>query len=124
MIPQKAKTVYPEISEILNLPEDVVEAVVDFYWKEIKKNLMEPDCLNLRVEDLGTFEIRRRILEREIEKYTGLIKHAKPGTYAKHMFLNSNMEKLARFEKLLELYKVQDEKKKQVRETQKNGKTV
>ena len=121
MIPRKAKSFYPEIAESFNLSEDLIEAVIDFYWKEIKKQLTEPEHLALLVENLGTFEVRRKPLERQIERLKGLIKHTKTATYGKHVLLNINIEKLARLEKLLELCNLQDLKKQQVREKQKNG---
>lgn len=124
MTPLKANKLFPEVAKELELGEDVVEAAVDFYWKEIRKELIEPTHITISCESFGVFEARIKQIEYLIEKYTRISKYMKPTTYAKHTLLNILTEKLARLEKLLEMCKLQDEKKKQIRQIQKDGKTV
>lgn len=124
MNPRKANTFFPEIASELKIDEDTVEAIVEFYWKELKKELTEPSHLTIAVENFGTFEIRKKQVEYMINKYRNLISRMKPSTYTKHTLMNIAVEKLARLEKLMELLQVQEQKKQQVRELQRNGKTV
>ena len=124
MIPQKVDTLYSEIASETDLSEEVVADIISFYWKEIKKELEEPNHITISIEDFGTFEIRKRQVEYQIEKYKGLVKYIKPTTYTKHVLLDIAIKKLETMQKLLALCITQEEKKKQVREIQKNGKTV
>ena len=121
MTPRKPNTFFPEVASELNVSEELVDSVIDFYWKDIRKQLTEPADLNIMLVEFGTFEIRRKQVEYLIAKYKSIIGGMKPTTYAKHILLNNATEKLARMEKLLELCKEQEEKKKQVRELQGNG---
>lgn len=124
MIPRKPNSYFPEIASELDIPEELVESVVNFYWKDVRKQLAEPEKLNIVLIDFGVFEIRRKQVEYLIAKYKRILTGMKVTTYSKHAIFNVVTEKLARMEKMLELCNQQDEKKKQVRELQKNGKTV
>jgi nucleoid DNA-binding protein len=124
LTPRKVNTLYPRIATKVAVSEELVADVVSFYWKEIKKNLEEPDHIKMSIVEFGTFEIRKKQLEYQIEKYKRLVKYIRPTTYNKHALLNIAVNKLARFEKLLKMCEEQEQKKKQIREIQKNGKTV
>ena len=124
MIPRKVKTLYPEIAAELELPEELVTDVIEFYWKEIKKELDGLTHIAITIESFGTFEARKRQVEYLIKKYKSIIKHMKPTTYSKHALMNIAVDKLERLETMLKMCENQELKKKQVREIQKNGKTV
>ncbi len=121
MIPRKPNSFFKEVARELEVSEELVESVVNFYWKDARKQLTEPEDINITLMNFGVFEIRKKQVEYMIAKYKRIITGMKPTTYTKHAILNTVTEKLARMEKLLELCKQQEEKKKQVRETQKNG---
>ena len=124
MIPRKVNTLFSEIASELDVSEELVSDVIDFYWKELKKELDEPTCINLSLEGFGTFSIRKKQVEYMLKKYKGLVKYMKPKTYTKHVLLTIATKKLAVMENLLKLCEEQEQKKKQIREIQKNGKTV
>jgi nucleoid DNA-binding protein len=124
LTPRKANTLYPKVASELRISEELVSDVVSFYWKEVKKTLENPDHIVLRIKDFGTFEIRKQQVEYQIEKYKRLVKYIKPTTYTKHILLDIAVKKLEMMEKLLVLCLAQEEKKKQIREIQKNGKSV
>lgn len=124
MIPRKVNTLYSAIAAEVGVSEELVCDVISFYWKEIKKVLEEPDHITICIEDFGTFEIRKRQVEYQIEKYKRLVKYIKPTTYTKHVLLDIATKKLKTMENMLVMCIDQEEKKKQVREIQKNGKTV
>ena len=124
MIPRKVNTLYPQIAIELGISEELVGDVISFYWKELKRELDEPSHINIVVNDFGTFEIRRKQVEYLIEKYKRLVKYIKPTTYTKHALLNIAISKLAKMEELLKMHGEQELRRKQIREIQKNGKTV
>lgn len=124
MIPRKVNEFCTEIAEELQLSPDAVTDAVDFYWKRIKKEMTEPTAVNIVVKHFGIFEARKKQTIYLIEKYKGLAKYIKPVTYAKHVLLDLAVKKLHNLENLLKLIEEQEQKKKQVRENQKNGKIV
>lgn len=124
MIPRKVNTLFPAVAAETGVSEEEVSDIVGFYWKAVKKELDEPTHITLLLEHMGTFEIRRKQVEYQIKKQKGIIKYVNPNTYAKHIFFDSAKQKLVRLKKMLEMCKEQEEKKKQIREIQKNGKTV
>ena len=124
MTPRKINTLFSSISSEVGLSVEAVSDILDFYWKEVRKELEEPEHITLRLEHFGTFEIRKKQVIYMIDKYKRIIKYMKPTTYNKHAMLDSATKKLERLEKLLIKCEEQEQKKKQIREIQKNGKTV
>ena len=102
----------------------MVSDIVSFYWKAVKKELEEPTDIVIQLDHFGTFEIRKKQVEHQIEKQKRIIKYMKPSTYNKHVLMDLATKKLERMKKLLVLIIEQETKKKQVREIQKNGKIV
>lgn len=124
MTPRKVNTLFSEISSDIGISEDIVSDVVDFYWKEVRRELEEPEHITVRLDCFGTFEIRKKQVVYMIDKYKRIIKHMKPTTYNKHAMLAGTTKKLERLEKILIQCEEQEQRKKQIREIQKNGKTV
>lgn len=124
MIPRKPNSFFPEVASELDVTEELVESVVDFYWKDVRKQLTEPTDISITLIDFGVFEVRKKQVEYLIAKYKRILGGMKLTTYTKHAIFAVVTKKLARMESLLELCKKQEEKKKQVREKQRNGKTV
>lgn len=121
MIPRKVKTLYPKIALEEGVSLEAVTDIVAFFWRDVKRMLEEPECINVQIEGLGTFEARKKQIIYLVDKYKGLVKNMKPTTYSRYTLLDITTKKLEKLEKLLELCKLQEEKKKQIRELQKNG---
>jgi hypothetical protein len=59
MNPKKANKLYIQVAEDLNITEDLVEVITEFYYKEVKNlmtNLLEYPRIN--VDGLGHFTTR------------------------------------------------------------------
>ena len=39
MIPKKSKLLYKDVSEEMNVSENLVDALIDFYYKELKNKM-------------------------------------------------------------------------------------
>ena len=115
---------YPEIADELEVSEELIADVVDFYWKELKKELEVPTHISVTIEDFGTFEARKKQVDYLIKKYERVIRHMKPTTYNKHALMSINVSKLENLKGIFKMCEEQEIKKKQIREIQKNGKTV
>lgn len=123
MIPRKANNLFPEVASEEGVSIEAVSDIVNFYWKEIKKELNEPSHISIRTP-LGTFEARKKQVLYLVDKYKRIVKHMKPTTYSRHTLLNLTTKKIEMLEKLLDMCEKQELKKKQIREIQKNGKIV
>jgi hypothetical protein len=124
LTPRKVNTLFSSIASEVKISEEAVSDIISFYWKEVRKELEEPEHITLRLEHFGTFEIRKKQVIYMIDKYKSLIKYMKPTTYNKHAMLDSAAKKLEKLEKILIKCEEQELKKKQIREIQKNGKTI
>ena len=66
MKPKKAKEFIPKVSDKLNLPEKLIEDVVDFYWQEIRKNLSGLKHQRVHLTNLGDFTIKHWKIDKKI----------------------------------------------------------
>lgn len=58
MKPKKSKELIPIVSKELDMPEDVVSSVVNFYWEEIRRNLSSLKQPRIHLTNLGDFVIK------------------------------------------------------------------
>lgn len=68
MKPTKAKTFIPEVANENNLSEDLVAAVITFYWQEIRKSLSSLKNARVHVTNLGDFVIKHWKMEEKMTK--------------------------------------------------------
>jgi len=53
----------------INAPVDVVQAVMSLYYKCARKKLSELSTVNLQLENLGTFYIKEKALDKTVINY-------------------------------------------------------
>ena len=58
MKPIKAKTLIPEVASENNLSEELVSAVITFYWQEVRKALSSLKHSRVHITNLGDFVIK------------------------------------------------------------------
>lgn len=69
MIPYKSKNLYKEVAEELNVPINLVEDLIEQYYKEIKSNITGLKHLRVNVEGLGQFVIKENFVKKIIPRY-------------------------------------------------------
>jgi hypothetical protein len=69
MIPKKASKLYIEVSEDLNIDESLVETLIEFYYKEVRKSMTELKHPRLTIEGLGSFVIKPYAVRKAIPRY-------------------------------------------------------
>lgn len=84
MNPKKAKTLYSEVATDLNLDENLVKDVLDFYWSGLRKQMANLTSPRLDVINLGTFEVMPKTLEKCITVYQEYQKMPIPKTFTKY----------------------------------------
>lgn len=69
MIPKKPKVLYKELSEQMDLPESMIDNIVSFYYKEVRKKLSSLEELKVNLPGLGDFLLRTTSVKTLIKKY-------------------------------------------------------
>ena len=123
MNPRKVNTFFAEIALEHSVTEDIVDDVISFYWKEVEHNIAHPDYPNLKVDGFGNFEMRRKMLEYQIQKQENILKRMKISTYGHHQISSDIIKKVTNLQDMLELLKKQEGKKQSIRLKQ-NGKSI
>ena len=74
MIPKKAKDFIKLTAQKTNQSEDLVKAIINFYWKTIREEIVSMEHLNISVANLGTFKVKHWKIDDVINKYNNKIK--------------------------------------------------
>jgi hypothetical protein len=85
MIPKKAKTFIPKVSEELNLDQELVENIFNFYWDDVSKILRNIEHTRVYIEQLGEFRIKHWLLTKKILEYTDIVEKNKAQTFSQKM---------------------------------------
>ena len=67
MRPKKAKEFIPEVSKELNISQDIVKDVLDYYWRAVRKSLSSLDHSRIHLTNLGDFTIKHWKVEDRIQ---------------------------------------------------------
>jgi hypothetical protein len=81
MIPYKSKALYKEVAEELNIPINLVEDIIEYYYKEIKSNITGLKHLRINVEGLGQFVIKENFVKKTIPKYKKILSNHDTSTF-------------------------------------------
>lgn len=65
--PRKAKEFIPDIADRLQLSEDLVKDVVNYYWEEVRKNLSSLSHSRVHVTNLGDFITKHWKIDEKID---------------------------------------------------------
>lgn len=97
MKPKKAKIYMEGIADELGVHEDVVEAFIGFYYDSLRQTLSDLVYPKVYVNNLGTFNIRKKKLEDGIKRQRDMLGNFKKTTYRGY-------EKSVGIKKRIELY--------------------
>ena len=70
MNPKKSNKLYKEVSEELDLTEDLIQDFIEFYYKEIRRNLTDLLHPRINVDGLGQFVAKSFFIEKTIPRLT------------------------------------------------------
>lgn len=68
MRPVKAKEFIPEVARRMSTDEEAVAAIINFYWREVRKSLSTLKHSRVHVTNLGDFVIKHWKLDEKIAK--------------------------------------------------------
>lgn len=123
MNPKKSSDIFPIVAQAADAKEQLVEAIVSFYWKEIRDTLVNCKSHNVFIDGLGTFKAKPWKLpevilkyERMVKKYQELITGENKLTLQKFSILKDYEEKLEKLYKLRKMIDADKDKKEQVKQ--------
>lgn len=112
MIPKKSSILYTELSEETGLPENMIDNIVSFYYKQVRKELTELNHPIINIHGLGQFTVKIKTVDSLIQKYERLIEKASDYTYSQYNMKKSNEAKLIKLKNIK--IKLEENKDKKV----------
>lgn len=124
MVPKKASEFIPLVAKELGLDEEVVDAVVSAYWKDIRIALTELEGPCINVLNFGYFMARRKKLKELEYKYSNFVKE-RPNvtTFRRYAIIKDTQSRLDKVKNLLLKIEQEDIKKQKVKEKRNAQKT-
>lgn len=117
MPPKKAKDLVKPTAEKLELNVELVQDVIDFYWKEVRKSLSELRAPRIVVANFGSFQIKTSKLPNQKKKYEDIFNSYKPEemTFQKHKIKEDIQVQLDRLNKITQTVEDDANRKKEIR---------
>jgi nucleoid DNA-binding protein len=94
MIPKKANSLYKEITEEFDVSEDLVETLIESYYKTLRKKMSSLSDLRLNVDGLGHFVIKIQKVKKAITHYEKVLQNHDTSTFGAYHNKKSVEEKL------------------------------
>ena len=82
MKPKKARLLYQEISEEKDLSKNLVESLIDFYYKNVRTLLSELHHPRINITGLGIFTAREKAIKKAIPRFEKYLKNHDTSTYS------------------------------------------
>lgn len=121
MIPKKSKLLYKDVSEEMNVSENLVDSLIDFYYKELKNTLTNLEHPTINVEGLGQFVIRKNLVTKSIPKYNKMLENHDTSTFRAYYNKKAIEERVQLLEKMSEMIN-QDSLRKEIFNQNRNEK--
>lgn len=119
MIPKKSSLLYKELSEEMDLSQDLIQDVIEFYYKEIRSNLTGLKHPRINVDGLGQFVVRTHAVRKAIPRLKKILETHDTTTFSAYFnkkMLEEKVEALENIEKQI----VSLEQKKEAIQKQKD----
>lgn len=110
MIPKKVNSLYKEIAEDFECSEQLVDDLMHFYYKTLKKRMSGLTDLRLNVEGLGHFVLKIKKVKSAIPHYEKVLSNHDTSTFGAYHNKKSVEEKLELLKQLS--FKIEEELEK------------
>lgn len=116
MIPKKSNVIYKELAEEMSIPVELVEDLIQEYYKNLRNELTNLTNPRINVEGLGQFVARSGLVKKSIERYKKALDSHDTSTfraYYNKKMLEEKVECLENLDKKIEEQEVKKQKFKQ-----------
>lgn len=121
MLPKHSKHCVGPTSDKLGISPQLVEDAVAFYYRTVRRSLVNLDFFTIHVESIGAFSIKKKRLIELIGKYENYLASAKPTTDNQRKAYLEVTVRLKRLRHLEELMKEEKERRNDFIACKKNG---
>ena len=111
MNPKKAKSYINIISKDLNEDVDLLECLIDFYYKECRNALSNLKYNRLNIDGLGHFKSRNNLIKKSIDKINKDLNGHDTSTFKAYYNKKTLEDKLKLLNNLIELNNLEVERK-------------
>ena len=77
----KAKKLIPKVAKELSIPEELIEDVINFYYKSVRQKVEKLSTHRIRITGLGVLHIRPAKLKLSIIKITASLTSTNPKSF-------------------------------------------
>lgn len=112
MNPKSHKDFKEGIAEKVGVHPELVDEFITFYYSKLRKNLSNLTYPSINVTGLGTFHIRKGVLNKSIKKNKSILGNLLKNTYdgyEKHVGVSEKLERLEKAKEMVE--EIEREKK-------------
>lgn len=115
MIPKKSSLLYKELSEEMDLPQDLIQNFIEFYYKEIRSSLTGLKYPRINVDGLGQFVVRSHAVRKAIPRLKKMLETHDTTTF--NAYFNKKMleEKVQSLENIEKQIVSLEEKKEAIK---------
>lgn len=100
MIPKKYSSIFKEVSEELDISENLLEDLIGFYYKDVRTCLTQLKHPRINVEGLGQFVARPGVVRKSIPRLKKILENHDTSTFSAYFNKKMLEEKVAALEKL------------------------
>ena len=120
MKPKKARLLYQEISETEDVSKQLVENLLDFYYKNVRTLLSELYHPRINITGLGIFTARHRAIKNAIPRFEKYLENHDTSTYSAYYNKKMLEEKIEFLHSIKEQIEAEKERKEKFLK-EKNG---
>tara|TARA_S200002703_G_scaffold49279_3_gene42652 strand:+ start:2856 stop:3239 length:384 start_codon:yes stop_codon:yes gene_type:complete len=113
MNPKKARLLYEEVSETEDVPKQLVENLLDFYYKNVRTLLSELYHPRINITGLGLFTARDRAITKAIPKFEKYLENHDTSTYSAYYNKKMLEEKIEFLHSIKEQIEAEKKRKEQ-----------
>lgn len=122
MNPKKVKVLHTIVSEDLNIKTELVEDLIEFYYKEVRGLLSNLESPRINIDGLGQFVVKSGVVVKSTEHITKIIDSHDTSTFKAYHNLKGIEQKLDLLNKLTVKIKQETNKKSQFFKDKNNDK--
>jgi nucleoid DNA-binding protein len=122
MNPKKVKVLHNIVSEDLNIKTELVEDLIEFYYKEVRGLLSNLESPRINIDGLGQFVVKSGVVIKSTEYITKIIDSHDTSTFKAYHNLKGIEQKLDLLNKLTVKIKQEKNKKSQFFKDKNNDK--
>jgi len=121
MKPKKARLLYKEISEQKDISSNLVENLLDFYYKNVRTLLSELHHPRINITGLGIFTARERAIKKAIPRFEKYLENHDTSTYSAYYNKKMLEEKIEFLNSIKEQIDSEKERKEKFLKTKENA---